>query len=169
MNLGLASRPNPRLQRTRMRSPLSRQPLGGHDHQRFLVSLFFCLCFLGAANCSMAPAPADEAKSSALACRGHRSTILPALERRSLHGMATLSSDGSPLAGLRIILTAQDQTNPIREVVADAAGRFSFRPLPPGRYTLKTCLEGFDTVEIAVTLTASASDEPLKLAIALST
>jgi hypothetical protein len=31
MNLGLARRPNPRLQRTRSRGPLSRQPLGSRE------------------------------------------------------------------------------------------------------------------------------------------
>ncbi|MCG8457024.1 MAG: carboxypeptidase-like regulatory domain-containing protein, partial [Holophagales bacterium] len=58
----------------------------------------------------------------------------------------TMADDGSALPGVTVTLTSQALQGE-RMQVTDNDGRFRFRSLPPGTYTVTCQLEGFTTLE----------------------
>src|SRR5262249_47935965 len=74
-------------------------------------------------------------------------TALPLLADGSLFGTIAgrvKDESGGALPGATVELTSVEKGFK-RSVTTDAAGAFNFALLPPGHYTLKGTLQGFDT------------------------
>jgi hypothetical protein len=105
--------------------------------------------------------------SDALSCRGHATFRQSGKDLRTVHG-TTVMRDGGIVPGVSVILMGRERGGDVFLAVSDNRGQFAFGDIRTGAYTLKTCLEGFDTVEMPLTLSRDGSSEPLVLTIALS-
>ena len=172
--------PNTRVQRTRSsasppHSPLTRRPLAVQEAQHrstcfSATALSTALAFLclGLSGCrSASPALSGKAVSEALSCRGHATYRQPGRDLRTVHG-TTVMRDGGVVPGVSVILSGSESSGDVFRAVSDNRGQFAFGDIRTGAYTLKTCLEGFDTVEMPLTVSRAGSSEPLVLTIALS-
>jgi len=65
-----------------------------------------------------------------------------------------------------VILIGQDAATSVYQATSDGSGRFVVGGVPDGRYLLKTCRDGFDTVEMDLSVAAEGQDAPLVLAMA---
>lgn len=63
-----------------------------------------------------------------------------------------------PLAGAVVAILKTTSREPVEEIapLSDARGRFRFRPLPPGRYTLRASLPGRTSATATATATVRA-------------
>jgi Carboxypeptidase regulatory-like domain len=143
-----------------------------HRSTRFLATAFgSALAFLclGLFGCrSATPALSGKAVSDALSCRGHATYRQPGKNLRIVLG-TTVMRDGGIVPGVSVILSGREPNGDVFRAVSDNRGQFAFGDIRAGTYTLKTCLEGFDTIEMPLTLSRGGSSEPLILTIALST
>jgi len=81
----------------------------------------------------------------------------------SLSGQVMLPDQSEPVQGARVWLSGDSLAEP-RGLLSDAAGRFRFSALVPGRYRLQASLAGYDTVSQAITLERTDLDlGPLSL------
>jgi hypothetical protein len=130
---------------------------------------FLCVLMtvVGLSGCSANPAPlSGEALKEAVACRGANSAKAPERQVRSLDGKV-VTGDGGPVPGLRVVATEMSPPGRVYVVSTDASGKFSFGGIPFGPYMLKTCLVGFDTLEMPVTTSPTAAPDRLVLEVKL--
>lgn len=122
----------------------------------------------GLAGCATStPALSGDAQAQATACRGPATVTEPEKQVRQIRGTA-VTADGGPVPGVRVVVTDKEHPDRVYAASTDTAGRFGLEGVPAGAYTLKTCLEGFDTLEMPVTVSRGASPGRLVLTIRLS-
>lgn len=85
------------------------------------------------------------------------SSTLPGRRTARLTGQVS-DPDGSPIPGATVAITAPGLAHQ-SAVVADAAGRFHFPPLPAGLYELTASLDGFQSVTQWVELHEGRAEE----------
>ena len=158
-----------------LRSPLSFETLAVRKAQRGLTRFsatalsmaLALLCFCLFSCQSATPALSGKAVSDAVSCRGHATYRQPGKDLRTVRG-TTIMGDGGVVPGVSVVLSSTEPNGNVFRAVSDNRGQFAFGDLRPGAYMLKTCLEGFDTVEMPLTLSRAGSSEALVLTIALS-
>jgi len=64
-------------------------------------------------------------------------------EKCSLSGMVVKLADSEPLRRARVILQSADDRTRSSSVLTDAAGRFQFKGIDPGRYHVSVSRAGF--------------------------
>ena len=128
-----------------------------------LFATVLCACSSGLPQPT--PAPPDH-RTRFRSC-GWITTILRPQELARVRG-ATVTDDDEPLPGVTVLLESPDDSAPSFIAVSDPQGRFDFGLVPEGRYTLYTCLPGFDSVELPVLVIPSARTPRLNLYMALS-
>lgn len=122
----------------------------------------------GLAGCATSsPALSGDAQTQATACRGPATVTEAEKQVRQIRGTA-VTADGGPVPGVRVVVTDKEHPDRVYAASTDTAGRFGLEGIPAGAYTLKTCLEGFDTLEMPVTVSRGASPGRLVLTIRLS-
>ena len=67
-----------------------------------------------------------------------------------------------------VLLSPPPAEVPLFVDITDKNGKFAFRHVPVGEYILKTCFEGFDTVEVPIQVDQTAGDSPIDIMIGLS-
>jgi len=123
---------------------------------------------LAAVGCaSSSRALTGSARSAALLCRGRVSVRVPGTSVRIVAGR-TAEPSGRALPGVTVVLIAQDAATSVYEATSDGTGRFVVGGVPDGRYLLKTCLHGFDTVEMNLEISGEGQSAPLLLEMAPS-
>ena len=72
---------------------------------------------------------------------------VPAFAQGTIAGTARDGNNGQPLPGVRVeLVTAGIGTGPTWMSVTDRNGRYEFRDVPPGTYTVRFTLPGFTTI-----------------------
>ncbi|MFL6245111.1 MAG: von Willebrand factor type A domain-containing protein [Thermoanaerobaculia bacterium] len=64
-----------------------------------------------------------------------------------------ITADGYPLPGVTVTLSST--TRPSLTAISDASGRYTFRGVPQGQYTITTTLEGFNPQSFRVAVTSA--------------
>jgi carboxypeptidase family protein len=124
---------------------------------------------LAAGGCaSSSRALTGSARSAALLCRGRVSVRVPGTSVRSVAGR-TVDPSGKALPGVAVVLVAQDAATSVYQATSDGAGRFVVGGVPDGRYLLKTCRTGFETVEMDLEVSGDGQAAPLVLEMAPGT
>ena len=129
---------------------------------------FAAVCVSG---CAALPVPSGAALERAEFCRGH---VTFERQSRTLVRVAgvvrTINGDSkNPVGNVDIVLRARSGTRVVVIVQSKGNGRFDFGPLPPGLYRLKTCLDGFDTLEMDITIADWGEERTLFLDVPPST
>ncbi len=124
---------------------------------------------LAAGGCaSSSRALTGSARNTALLCRGHVSVRVPGTAVRIVAGR-TVDPSGQALPDVAVILIAEDATTSVYQATSDGTGRFVVGGVPDGRYLLKTCRAGFETVEMDLQVSGDGQDAPLVLSMAPGT
>lgn len=131
----------------------------------FAVLFFTLSCSCSSGFLPPTPAPPDH-RSRFRSC-GWITTILRPRELAHVRG-ATVTGDDEALSGVTLLLESPDDSGPSFIAISDSQGRFDFGSVPEGRYTLYSCLPGFDSVEMPVRVSRSARAPRLNLYMALS-
>lgn len=128
-----------------------------------LLVILTCAC----STVLLQPTPAPSNHRSRFRNCGWATTILRPHECARVRG-ATVSEDNEALPGVTLLLESPDDSGPSFIAISDLQGRFDFGVVPEGRYTLYTCLPGFDSVEMPIRVSQSARAPRLSLYMALS-
>lgn len=125
---------------------------------------------LHTSGCASLPISAPADLQRARDCRGWVTIELPAVRTRSVEGQVLW---GNPqqlerLPNTLVTLLEPSTGRPLFAVSATPDGRFRFPKLPSSTYLLKTCTEGWDTVEQLVTVDSTAPRTLLQLITTLS-
>ncbi|MDR3683213.1 MAG: carboxypeptidase regulatory-like domain-containing protein [Geothrix sp.] len=87
---------------------------------------------------------------------------LPAMAQGTQTANATIDivdSTGAPVAGVTVRLTSPSLQG-VRTGISDAAGRYSARLLPPGKYSIEIVKEGLQTVKLSQTIGVDQNFQP---------
>jgi len=132
------------------------------------VALAAATSLLGCASLSVS-AKADLQK--ARDCRGWITTELPAVRVPTIEGLVLWGESDhlEPVPHTIVVLLEPATGEPVVAVAASADGRFKFPSLQTGTYRLKTCSEGWNTLEQLVTVDRDVPKRMLRLITSLST
>jgi hypothetical protein len=136
-----------------------------------LVKLFlgaaFCVAAACLPSCASQSALSGQARDYAESCREWMTIQLPPRIVRRVYGFTRLQHLGGerdPLPGVDVVLIKKSSGHPKHMVRSTVNGTFDFGRIDSGTYILKTCLDGFNTVEVEVTVSPSAAAvDPLYL------
>jgi hypothetical protein len=157
--------PNISLQRTGAGAPAAELGSFGVRARALAVVLAIGLAATG---CSTSSHLLGSRLEYAKSCRGWVTIPEPAQELSHVSGVTILRDTGDLLPNVDLILLDRTSQVPLYLVRSKAKGQFDFGTVPEGKYLLKTCLDGFCTIEIEVTVTAAARKPPLRIAIPLA-
>ena len=130
-------RPNKRVQRTRLRSPLTRHPLGGGSIMVARVA------------------------AMALLIMGMSSGSAIVWTKPGELRMVVVDRDGKPIPGVSVELKATTDGSPHRTMISDTKGRAAFGGVSPGAYILTFELSGFAPSSIGpITMRGEERENP---------
>ena len=141
------ARPNPRLQRTGCRPPLSRQPLGS---SKVTPSLWFLIVtLLACAASSCAPAYSERHELVAWCPNGSRVSF----GDQHLHGMSvSVAGKLGPLVDAAVRWRKMNSDGEWREGATNQDGDFAVTDQQDGEYQLEVCARGYRPISGVVVI-----------------
>jgi hypothetical protein len=140
------------------------------------MSLFFLM-----AGCAIKAHRADlviHANSIEDICPYSKNTTMsPAVRTREVFGDVlydaggpSLAGTGVPLPDVRVVVHSSLDVTPVLVYIAatNDKGEFRLENVPPGAYTLRTCFDGYDAVELPLTVLFEGFSDKLTLLIGVS-
>lgn len=137
-----------------------------------MIRAFACLaaCAVEASACvtHRQPALSITDQANARDCRGWITERGPEHHLRTLRGRVFGRGEVlDPLPDVLIVVVAEAAPSKLYAVRTDKRGYFRLQ-LADGLYTLKTCYEGWDTVEVPIRISSRGDPDDLLLTIGLS-
>ncbi len=167
--------PNHGLQRTAIRrsAPPAAAEAGSFGGRvKLILKAGLCVGAMCVASCASQPPLSGQMRDYADTCRGWMTYQLPPRAVRRVSGFTRLrgpTDEMTALPNVDVVLIPKASGRSKYMVRSSADGSFAFGRIDWGTYTLKTCLDGFNTIEVELTVTpSSAAVDPLYLDISLS-
>jgi hypothetical protein len=157
-------RPAIGLRRMSLRSATEAAALGV-GCRAFYAALAWCLVTMG---CATGPQISGDRLAYSKSCRGWVTIPEPPQTLSRIRGLTILRDTGDLLPNVDLILLDRTSGFPLYSTRSNEKGQFDFGQIPEGKYLLKTCIEGFCTIEIEMTVATSAKHSPLRIEIPLS-
>jgi hypothetical protein len=132
---------------------------------RRLLSLLVAVAVSGCATWRVSPA-AD--RRLATKCRGWETSELPPVRTSGVQGKLLWGKELEAVPSSTVALLHPETGEALYAVHPAADGRFRFPAVPAGTYVLKTCGEGWNTLEQPVTIDPAAPLVRLHLLTTLS-
>jgi hypothetical protein len=157
-----------------MNSPLDPAELNKRSVCRMAYFSFVLLVIFGCTTSSVKLKPLSVTSVEEVCPHPMTTTVLPAFSTKEVYGhvlyhasrFSSVDSD-SPMSDVTVVMYSGPFISPAKVYVTSTAdnGRFSFDHIPPGAYTLRTCLDGFDAVELSISVQLKGQCEELALII----
>ncbi|MGH7484327.1 MAG: carboxypeptidase-like regulatory domain-containing protein [Thermoanaerobaculia bacterium] len=128
----------------------------GDPGRAFVICVFF-LAVAGTLACSERPALSGYALQRATTCNGNLTQPGEPRTVRRVNGLTRFRPDLSPLPNVDVVLSDVASGRPKYMVRSDGEGRFDFGRVTPGVYELKTCLDGYASVDLRLSVSESRS------------
>jgi hypothetical protein len=133
-----------------------------------LAGVGLVIAMAGISACAERPPLSGYALQRAESCGGH---LTQPGEPRTVHrvaGVTRFRENGTPLPDVDVVLRDMKSGHARYMARSGKDGRFDFGRVPPGRYQLRTCVDGYASVEVQVLVSRAApASEILDLALNL--